>query len=376
MTLFLLIAFGIYFLLLLVLLTGWEIGRRKVRSVAHTTTHHLITVIIPFRNEASRLPAIVNDLYAQDYAQENFTVLFVDDHSADNSADVLKAALQTRSGFTLLTLPVESTGKKRAIQYGIQHASGNLIVTTDADCALPHTWLRSINQAFQNEKIKMVFGGVKIEPDNTVFSKFQALEFSSLIGSAAATLGLGFPTMCNGANLAYRKSAYTAVDGFEGNFEIASGDDEFLMRKINVQYPGGISFLYDTKAVVSTLPQATLGDFVNQRLRWAGKWKHNESTASKLVALFVLMVNTSFVVFVALAVAGKIDPPVIMMLACAKIIAEFVFLTRVNGFLKQPVRIIYFLALQFLYPLYVMMTGFLSQAGTYSWKGRSLSHKL
>ncbi|HZX75293.1 MAG TPA: glycosyltransferase [Cyclobacteriaceae bacterium] len=372
MTLFLLIVFGIYFLLLLALIVGWEISTKQ-RTLSNTETNYSITVIVPFRNEAKYLPGIVADLSAQNYLPHAFKVFFIDDHSEDNSIEVLTSCIKGKQNFALISLPEEWEGKKKAIDHGIKEAVSELIVTTDADCKLPEGWLSSIDQAFQNASTKLVFGGVKILSNDSAFSKLQSLEFSSLIGSGAATLGLGFPTMCNGANLAYRKSVYLEVDGFEGNFEIASGDDEFLMRKIFKKYPEGISFLNDRNSVVSTQPQSNLKDFVSQRLRWAGKWKYNQSLASKLLALFVLLFHTTLVVFVALAIAGKVDPVFVVVAISGKVFLEFIFLARVNAFLNQPIRPIYFLALQFIHPLYVIVIGFLSQRGGYSWKGRSLN---
>jgi len=372
MTLFLIIVFGIYFLLLVALIVGWEISAKQTGAVK-TSTPLSITVIIPFRNEANHLPALMMDLIAQNNLSE---VLFIDDHSTDNSIEVLKACIRDASRFKIISLPEGWNGKKRAIHHGIQEATGDLIATTDADCQLPHAWLNSIHGMFQNKKVQMVFGGVKILPQASVFSKLQSLEFSSLIGSGAATLGLGFPTMCNGANLAYRKSAFQDVHGFEGNFDIPSGDDEFLMRKVHEKYPEGISFLNDKSAVVSTYAQPTLKDFVSQRFRWAGKWKHNQSLGSKLLALFVFLFHTTFVVFIGLTIGGKVNVFFALMMMSGKILLEFVFLVRVNSFLKQPVQPIYFLVLQFVHPLYVIVIGFLSQVGKYSWKGRSLTDKL
>lgn len=372
MTLFLIIVFGIYFLLLAALIVGWEISTKQTPAVK-SSVHLAISVIIPFRNEANYLPAMVADLIAQQGLSE---ALFIDDHSTDNSVEVLEMHIHGNSNFKIISLPDGWNGKKKAIDYGVQEASGNLIVTTDADCQLPPAWLSSIHQAFQNERVQMVFGGVKILPQRSVFSRMQSLEFSSLIGSGAATLGLGYPTMCNGANLAYRKSVFHDVDGFEGNFEVASGDDEFLMRKVFQKYPEGVSFLNDKSAVVSTHALPTVKDFVSQRLRWAGKWKHNQSPGSRLLALFVFLFHTTFVVVIGLAIAGKIDVPFVLMMMGGKVLLEFIFLVRVNSFLGQPVQLMYFLALQFIHPLYVIVIGFLSQVGEYSWKGRSLTDKL
>ena len=102
----------------------------------------------------------------------------------------------------------------------------------------------------------MVIGAVRIKPTHSFFSKLQVIEFSSLIASAAATLTLGFPTMCNGANLAYRKTTFVEVNGFDGNAHIASGDDEFLMRKVVKKFGAkSLKFLRDFNAVVTTNPQ-------------------------------------------------------------------------------------------------------------------------
>jgi biofilm PGA synthesis N-glycosyltransferase PgaC len=371
MTLFLLIVFGIYFLLLLALIAGWEMTtKRKLKR--KSTTHHSMTVIVPFRNEATHLPGIVADLISQNYFTSEFNVLFVDDHSTDNSVALLQAILHDKPNFKLLSLAADRNGKKRAIDCGVWEATGDLIVTTDADCTLPETWLSSIHLAFQNEKTQLVFGPVRIQADASVFSQLQSLEFSSLIGSGAATLRWGFPTMCNGANMAYRKSAYMEVGGFLGNFEVASGDDEFLMRKIYARYPAGVCFLNDQHAIVSTQAQPSVNDFVSQRLRWAGKWKYNKSVVSMSLALFVLLFHTTFVVLIGMTIAGKVTPNVAGALIGGKILLEFIFLARVNSFLNLAVQPIYFLMLQFVHPLYVIVVGFLSQIGSYSWKGRSL----
>ena len=197
-----------------------------------------------------------------------------------------------------------------------------------------------------------------------------------MIGSGAATLGLGFPTMCNGANLAYRKSTYLEVQGFENNFEVASGDDEFLMRKILQKFPNGISFLNDKNAVVSTHAQSSINQFVQQRLRWAGKWKYNSSFSSQLIALFILTFHISFLVTLESAIVGTTEVQLVLAMMGGKLLLEYIFLYRVNSFLSQPIRPFYFLALQFIYPFYVIVIGFSSQLGRYSWKGRSLAHKL
>src|SRR5213075_2078285 len=120
---------------------------------------------------------------------------------------------------------------------------------------------------------RFISGPVKLEEGNSLFGKMQVTEFASLIGTGAASIGFGMPNMCNGANLAFEKAAFVAVNGYAGNDKIASGDDEFLMHKIHSQFPGSVCFLKNPKAIVRTNVQQSLSGFLSQRIRWASKWK-------------------------------------------------------------------------------------------------------
>jgi cellulose synthase/poly-beta-1,6-N-acetylglucosamine synthase-like glycosyltransferase len=77
--------------------------------------------------------------------------------------------------------------------------------------------------------------------------------------------------MCNGANLAYPKSVFDEVGGFEGIDFKASGDDMLLLQKIAKKYPNKIVYLKNAEYAVITKAQHTLAAFWHQRLRWASK---------------------------------------------------------------------------------------------------------
>ena len=59
-------------------------------------------------------------------------------------------------------------------------------------------------------------------------------------------------SMCNGANLAYLRSAFFEVDGFKGIDKLASGDDMLLMYKIWKKYPDSVHYLKSTEAIIET----------------------------------------------------------------------------------------------------------------------------
>ncbi len=372
MTVFFLFIFGLYFLLMLVLLYGWEKAMvNRVFEGRHKITGK-ITVVIPFRNEEDNLENSIDDLVNQSYSSALYEVVFVDDHSTDRSSDRVALKIASLPNFKLISLPAENEGKKKAITLGIEKSIGDIIVTTDADCRLPMDWLASIADQFQRDGIKMTFGGVKIEENDSFFSKLQTMEFISLIGSGASTLTIGYPSMCNGANLAFLKTAFYEVDGYEGNFSISSGDDEFLMRKINSKFPESICFLPNPESVVPTKAQKSLKDFLYQRLRWAGKWKYNSSAATQLLALYIFFFQLSFICVVVLTLTHKLDLKTAFFLVGGKIVFEFIFLSKVSAFLRVKWRTFYFLLLQLIYPVYVVSIAMASTFISSIWKERKI----
>ena len=201
MTAFFITVFGIYLLFLILLLIGWS----KSFSAEETeSSAHFLSVIIPFRNEEKNLFALIESLRKLDYPKEKFELILIDDHSTDNSLNNARELSHDYPNFKVVSAP--ANGKKSAIGYGVEISKGEIIVTTDADCEVPMDWLRSISNQFQNPARCMVVGAVRIKTNDSFFSKLQSIEFSSLIGSAASTLSLGFPSMCNGAKNRQREN--------------------------------------------------------------------------------------------------------------------------------------------------------------------------
>lgn len=375
MTIFFLVVFLIYFLVVGFLWTGWRLALSSPVNNGKERSKTFISVIVPIRNEEANISRLLDSLLAQHF--NTFEIIIVNDHSEDRTVEVVKQSINGKRNVRLIDLSNES-GKKKAIARGVTEAKGDVIVTTDADCIVPENWLIVIDKYFQNENTKMVFGGVRIETTRNFFSSLQALEFSSLVGSGAATLSLGYPSMCNGANLAFRKSAFNEVKGFEGNFHIASGDDEFLLRKIVERYPKGVKFLNNPESIVTTQPLPDLRSFLQQRVRWAGKWRLHKQMFSKLLALFILFFHMIFVLFLSALITNQIDLTTSLALLSLKVLPEAIFLRYVTSFLHVRWNWFAFTTLQLSYSFYIVLVGLTSNFQAVEWKNRnvSLSKKL
>ena len=366
------IVVSIYSVLIIVLAFGFarfeDVPEQKVPVV------HSISIIVAARNEAGNIHRLLASLAHVMYPSAKWELIIVDDHSTDGCVDSLDVSAHP---FTIRKLSTGSSqGKKAAIETGIVAATGDIIVTTDADCTVMPRWLEKINIAFQDNNIKMMIGGVRIEGGSSLFSRLQSLEFVSVAATGVATLGLGFPSMCNGANLSYRRESFIRADGYRGNENITSGDDEFLMNKFHQRWKGSIKFLYSSYALVTTSPRPNLMSFIEQRLRWAGKWRSNTSPSTRIFAVVVWLIHLSFILMPVSAAFGLMSWKLFAILAGAKIFVESLFLIPAANFYRVNWSWISFFILQFVYSLYVIYVGLMSQILISSWKGRAVDTKV
>lgn len=363
-----------YALFTLTLWLFWlKIPRSFPISQSPTTS---ITVIIPVRNEANHIGSLLKDLTQQSYDQTLFEVIVANDGSTDNTAYVLDAF--KNNGINPLTIinldqnTKSASPKKWAIQAAINQAKGKLIVTTDGDCRVGPGWLSSIAEAYESTNAKLISGPVSFTAETSLTDHLQTVEFSSLIGSGAASIAAGAPSMCNGANLAYERRAFEEVGGFSGNEHIASGDDEFLMHKIAERYPGQVIFLKDSRAIIRTVTHRSWQDFFQQRKRWASKWKHYRNPVSVALAVYIFCCNAALIAALILGTIGWLAWHHVLIVLLIKWIPEWLFIGTILSFLNKSRSIAFILLVQILYPLYVTLFGIAAQQPSYNWKDREL----
>ncbi|MBC5774951.1 glycosyltransferase [Pontibacter sp. KCTC 32443] len=365
---------------------SWVILRRwaawaklpNVTVPAGWTPTTKLSVIIPVRNEATHILHLLQDFENQTYPKSLFEVIFVDDHSEDETLSIVEQFRHT-SALTIKCVKlinyVKYSGKKAAVQKGVELAEGDVLVFTDGDCRVQPEWLQLFAYTYQAHQPLLISGPVSFKNTNSLLERMQLVEFASLIGIGGASIGLGKPNMCNGANLAYTKQAFEEVNGFAGNETIASGDDEFLLHKIHKQFPGKTFFLKHKNAVVYTEACKSISSFLSQRIRWASKWRAYQDLNVKLLALIVFMVNLLLFVVLLMAIVGKMPALVFIGAIIAKFAVDFLFLSRILEFLGRKKYIWYMLPLQLVYIPYVVVTAILGLSGRYTWKGRTIHNR-
>ncbi|MBX9732532.1 MAG: glycosyltransferase, partial [Chitinophagaceae bacterium] len=127
------------------------------------------SIIIPARNEGSNIGACLAAIAKQEYPAHLMEVIVVDDHSEDDTAQVVSEYQSAWPGLRLIYLKDYLQGhtinayKKKAIEVAIKEAKGNWIVTTDADCTMGSSWLKLLDAYIQQYKPVLVAAPVMFD---------------------------------------------------------------------------------------------------------------------------------------------------------------------------------------------------------------------
>ncbi|MCX7983323.1 MAG: glycosyltransferase [Bacteroidetes bacterium] len=328
-----------------------------------------ISVIIAARNEETTIGQCLHSVLTQEYPINRFEVIVVDDHSTDHTVQRVQDLQRGYSNLKLLHN--NNSGKTSAITLGISKARGEIIATTDADCTVTPQWLLRIASHFREGTV-LVAGPVVYDNSPTrgsPLTDFDRIELLGLVTVAAGLIGVGRPIICNGANLAYKKSTFLLVGGF-GTSSV-DNDDELLMSRFLEKNLGTIDFMWEPDALVTTKQMNTLRSFLFQRIRWASKKGHyNDRTVFiELTLLYFFFAS----LFINLLVGFLWDTMVLLPVGLAyggKIILDYFTLRLGADLWKQHLPIPMFFLAEIFHVPYIVIVACIAQCISIRWKGR------
>ncbi len=337
-----------------------------------------VSIIIPARNEAANIVNCLNSIAQQNFPKELLEIIVIDDHSEDETA-ALVAQYDSPFPLHLIRLSDHIDGstklnsyKKKAISIAIQQAKSSLIITTDADCIMGPNWLLNMVSYYEEKDAKFITGPVAFIENDSLFKRFQALDFIGMIGLTGASVELHLSNMCNGANLCYEKAVFEEVGGFQGIDQLASGDDLLLMHKIAQAYPDDIYFIKSKEAIVYTYPSVDIKAFVQQRIRWASK---TTSYQDKRITFLLGMVFLSVVLLFMTFIFAFFYPylwGVFLLQLLIKSVIDFLYLGAISRYFGQGHLMKSFLSSEIYHITYILSVGLMGNFKQYEWKGRKV----
>ncbi len=249
-------------------------ARHRARVVSREATAPYmpsVSVVVPAFNEGKVVVATVRSLLASEY-DGPLEIVVVDDGSTDDTLAIAKAEFANEPSVAVLTK--KNGGKASALNDGIAHAKGEIVVGLDADTVFRPDTIERLVQPLADERVGAVAGNAKVGNRISLVTRLQALEYitSQNLDRRAFAL-VDCITVVPGAVGAWRKSAVEAVGGF-GSDTLA--EDQDLTIRL---HRAGWSVAYVDEAVAYTEAPDTLRGLSKQRFRWSFGtlqcvWKH------------------------------------------------------------------------------------------------------
>ena len=350
-----------YLVLLLVLAAC--LSRIKPYVAARVKVDTYISVIIPCKNEAGNLPALLGDLSQQDYPSESFEVIVVDDHSVDDTCSITSSF----PGMTNLKVVNNSGhGKKKAVRTGVGVSAGELVITTDADCRAGSGWLSTIAAFYSDERPDMIIGPVSINEGEGFVSKLGEIEFLALQGITASSAFSGNPLMCNGANLAFSREAFLENEAAL-HYELESGDDMFLLQAMKKK-KYKINWLESDDAVIRTSSPGSAEALILQRSRWISKAGSYTDILTITAGIVTFVTITGILTLFA---ASFLDTSCLFLFAAALAVKSVpdLIITGITACRRHRSQVLrWFIPVQLAYPFYVAVVSVYSLFGRVKWK--------
>jgi cellulose synthase/poly-beta-1,6-N-acetylglucosamine synthase-like glycosyltransferase len=328
-----------------------------------------VSVVVAARNEEKNIARILTALVNQTYSSKLFEIIIANDGSEDKTAEIVTQFSSKWKNIKLLNVTGREeviSPKKNALDQAIKKANGEIILLTDADCLVGKYWIESMLANFEDADMVVGFSRTKIFEWKKANSaqKYEHFDFVAMFLAAGGAIASGKYFSCSGQNLAYKKSAFLQVGGFEKIKHLISGDDLNLMQLFR-KNKKKVRFAFSAHSFAFTQPIQNWQKFFSQRSRWASNMK------------WQIGLNPEFFIYLASAFLVVLLP--FSLFFSNWILAALIIGVRLimeYGFLKfgykklnlKKNKLSFYLPWFIMQPVYFIVVSFMGAFSIFSWK--------
>jgi cellulose synthase/poly-beta-1,6-N-acetylglucosamine synthase-like glycosyltransferase len=343
---------------------------KKYRRTSHRPK---VTVLVAARNEETTISSCLDSLWRQDYPTELLQIIVINDRSSDNTRQIILEHKNRKSILKLVDISKDLSGmmgKMNALAQGIDHADGEIILVTDADCRVSTGWVSEMVSYF-TEKIGLV-GSLTVitHPEKTgkIFDKIQTLDWFFLQAIASGTAGIHLPVSVLGNNFGFRKSVYNEIGGF-ASIGFSLTEDMALLNSIIKKTDYKIAYPLQSDSMIQSLPLNHIYEFFQQRKRWL-------SGGVKAPVWGWVLMFTSFIAHLLIVInliLSNFTIPVIIGIVLITVI-DLSLIWRVITKSRSKKLIRYFIPFEIFYFFYTLIVAVsMILPGKIYWKERSFN---
>ena len=220
-----------------------------------------VSILVPAYNEEVVIQQSLLSIMEQTYPR--IEIIVIDDGSVDATFVKAKKLEYDNGVKSLRVLRKSNGGKAVALNYGMEHSSGDLVMVVDADSKLSDDAVERMVPYFHDERVAAVAGSVYVSNRINTLTRLQALEY--IEGLNMARNGQAFFKLVSiipGPIGLFRKSALQAVDGYD--HDTFAEDADLTLKLIAANY----RIDFEPEAFAYTEAPDGLLDLLKQRYRW------------------------------------------------------------------------------------------------------------
>ena len=345
---------------------------------AHVSLEHnkpaslpFCSIVIAARNEEKSMAYICHDLSKQTYPKEKTEFIIIDDHSDDNTAQIINSFAKQDQRFVLIQAAEHVTGKKQALRYALTRSHGDLLLFTDADCALEPEWTETYVAHANTNSASFFFGGIVPQHPKTLSEAFFRLEFIGILAVQNGLARINHAFSCNGANMCITRKFYEQHYNTKESY--TSGDDVFLLHNAK-STPNNVVFVQSLSARVKTDIPSTWQEFLNQRIRWSSKAGGYKDPDAIAVAMIVYATCLAMVVsFIGAWCGNSISLYTFFILYIVKTLCDtLIFSVTAHYYETKKKAIMAIPFFEAIYPFYITIIPIFAMLVPTKWKARKI----
>jgi 1,2-diacylglycerol 3-beta-glucosyltransferase len=368
--LFLLAAIA-YFIEYLIFARGIYRAMRTPHAATATLTRNAepnVTVLVCARDEENNIEHCLASLIKLNYPTDKLQILIVDDKSTDRTPQILEAWQKKMTNLSVLRTGEEIgnlQGNVNALAQGMDAATGEFVMITDADSTVDPDWVKSYLSYYEGDT--GMVASITLLSINSLFDGIQSIDWSYLLGMASASANIGVPLSVIGNNISIRRAAYESVGGYrEIPFSIT--EDYALFQAIWHKAPWKVKFPIQSELTVVSAPTPDFKSWWRQKHRWV---KGGQS----LKAIGYLIFGIGLVGNLAMLTALFILPlwPALLVIAI-KWAADLLIIMPVLARTKMERLLTYFPLYELYLALFVFSMPAMIMQKNVKWKGRVYKH--
>ncbi|HJQ08415.1 MAG TPA: glycosyltransferase [Candidatus Saccharimonadales bacterium] len=240
----------------------------KLRKVPNNKVYRhrpLLSIVIPVHNEKMVIERCLDSLLKS--SCRKFEIIIADDKSSDNTREIVRAYIKSHPNRSIrLVAKRLNGGRGAAIDAGLRHAKGDLVMALDADCMVAKYALRNMVRHFADGRTAAVAANIRIMDTGNMISLLQQFDYLISFRSKKFNTVANCEYIIGGAGATYQRSVIEQLKGFDHSMQ--TEDIEMSLRIARVLGNNTKRLKYASNVVIFTEPVPTYKSLFKQRFRW------------------------------------------------------------------------------------------------------------